>query len=197
VRFWARLTLGFGVGCRPEWVQPRVLPGWDIAVDVTPAALEAAFASAADAGTPAKAALIVSPTYFGTTSDIPGTALLPPYSRGVKQHSLVCTSTSQVLCLWDVALPRQSGRMVFLQDWQLCAIAMARCCLWMRHMALTAASVTPSCRYARHKLAAIHLAYCQKASYDEAGLPHHTIMIPFLLHRQPWPAAATASMQTS
>lgn len=50
-----------------------MLPGWDIAVDVTPAALETTFARAADAGTPARAALIVSPTYFGTTSDIPGT----------------------------------------------------------------------------------------------------------------------------
>ena len=49
-----------------------MLPGWDIAVDVTPAALDAAFARAAQAGKPAKAALLVSPTYFGTTSDIPG-----------------------------------------------------------------------------------------------------------------------------
>jgi arginine/lysine/ornithine decarboxylase len=52
-----------------------MLPGWDIAVDVTPAALEAAFARAAQSGTPAKAALVVSPTYFGTTSDIPGVKL--------------------------------------------------------------------------------------------------------------------------
>lgn len=63
-------------GSRPEWVQPRVLPGWDVAADVTPAALEAAFARAAHAGRPAEAALVVSPTYFGTTSDIPGVQMI-------------------------------------------------------------------------------------------------------------------------
>lgn len=61
-------------GCRPQWVQPRMMPGWDFAWDVTPATLEAAFASAAGAGRPAKAALVVSPTYFGTVSNIPGLA---------------------------------------------------------------------------------------------------------------------------
>lgn len=141
VRPCGRLIMSFGVGCRPEWVQPRVLPGWDIAVDVTPAALKAAFAQAADAGTPAKAALIVSPTYFGTTSDIPGAVLLPLCPRGFQQHSLVCSCMCQVLCLWDVALPKH-GCVAFLQDWQLCAIAMVRFCLWMRHTAHTAASVT-------------------------------------------------------
>ncbi len=56
-------------------MQPRTVPGWDIAQDVTPAALEAAFACAAESGSPAKAALVVSPTYFGTASDIAGEPL--------------------------------------------------------------------------------------------------------------------------
>ena len=53
-------------------MQPRLVPGWGIAGEVTPAALDAAFAAAAAAGRPAKAALVVSPTYFGTACDIPG-----------------------------------------------------------------------------------------------------------------------------
>lgn len=70
-------------GCRPQWVQPRVLTGWDIATDVTPVALEAAFARAAYAGRPAKAALVVSPSYFGTTSDVPGAVILAQHLRTV------------------------------------------------------------------------------------------------------------------
>ena len=51
---------------------PGVVDGWSLADGVSPVALEAAFATAAAAGRPAAAALVVSPTYFGLVSDITG-----------------------------------------------------------------------------------------------------------------------------
>lgn len=63
---------GVCAGCRPQWVQPEVVEGWGLAGEVTAAALEHAFEAAAAAGSPAAAAVLVSPTYFGQVSDIAG-----------------------------------------------------------------------------------------------------------------------------
>lgn len=63
---------GVCAGCRPQWVQPEVVERWGLAGEVTAAALEHAFEAAAAAGSPAAAAVLVSPTYFGQVSDIAG-----------------------------------------------------------------------------------------------------------------------------
>lgn len=59
-------------GCTPVYAQPCCDAAWGIAHHVTPAALEAAFAAAAERGLRVGAALVVSPTYFGVVADVAG-----------------------------------------------------------------------------------------------------------------------------
>lgn len=59
-------------GCAPVWAPPARRHG--LAHHVTPAALEAAFAGAELRGLRPRAALVVSPTYFGIISDVAGLA---------------------------------------------------------------------------------------------------------------------------
>lgn len=57
-------------GARPEWVQPEMDAGLGVAHGVTADAVAGALQSAEDAGRRVGAVLVVSPTYFGTCSDI-------------------------------------------------------------------------------------------------------------------------------
>ena len=59
-------------GALPVWIQPECDSALGIAVSTTAEALEAAFAEAAIRQLKVGAVLVVSPTYFGTCSDIAG-----------------------------------------------------------------------------------------------------------------------------
>lgn len=59
-------------GCTPVYAQPCCDPQLGIAHHVTPAALQAAFAAAAERGLRVGAVLVVSPTYFGVVADVAG-----------------------------------------------------------------------------------------------------------------------------
>lgn len=59
-------------GCTPVYAQPCCDPHLGIAHHVTPTALQAAFAAAAERGLRVGAALVVSPTYFGVVADVAG-----------------------------------------------------------------------------------------------------------------------------
>lgn len=59
-------------GCDTWYVQPQCDPDLGIAHGVAPEALQQSIEAACQAGKPLKAVLVVSPTYFGVCSDIPG-----------------------------------------------------------------------------------------------------------------------------
>ena len=59
-------------GATPEWIKPECNSSLGIAVSLMVQALETAFAEVASKGMSVGAVLIVSPTYFGTCSDIAG-----------------------------------------------------------------------------------------------------------------------------
>ena len=59
-------------GCKPVWVLPEIDRGSNVAVGVTVAALKSGFHKARLLGIAPKAVVVVSPTYFGTCSDVSG-----------------------------------------------------------------------------------------------------------------------------
>ena len=69
-------------GCRPQYVQPVTDARWGIAHGLRPADVDAALRDARMRGRPATAVLVVSPTYYGYVSDVPG----GPPSSPVEAH---------------------------------------------------------------------------------------------------------------
>ncbi len=59
-------------GCSPVWIAPQYEAELELAQGVSAAALEDAFHRAEQQGLTPKAALVVSPTYYGACSDIVG-----------------------------------------------------------------------------------------------------------------------------
>ena len=66
-------------GCSPIWMKPSQDERAQVATCVTPEALLKAYHQAMAQGRPPKAAVVVSPTYFGSCSDIQGDAPSHPY----------------------------------------------------------------------------------------------------------------------
>ena len=93
-------------GALPVWIQPECDSALGIAVSTTAEALEAAFAEAASRQLKVGAVLVVSPTYFGTCSDIAG--LLFTSRSPVVCPSVGCSATC-ASAISSIALQRCSA----------------------------------------------------------------------------------------
>lgn len=59
-------------GCTPVWLRPEYNPEAQLALGIAPASLQAAFDRLAAHNIAPKAVLAVSPSYFGSCSDVKG-----------------------------------------------------------------------------------------------------------------------------
>lgn len=85
-------------GCTPVWAQPSLDPDLGVAHALTPRALEAAFRQAAARGLRVRAALVVSPTYFGVLSDVAGGWVGGGRERGTSARHAAGTHQGRVAC---------------------------------------------------------------------------------------------------
>ena len=90
-------------GCKPLWILPEIDRGSNVAVGVTVAALRSGFHKARLRGLAPKAVVVVSPSYFGSCSDVSGETPDP--------RSLFCLGSAQKsrqdwLCAVQHDLPR-------------------------------------------------------------------------------------------